>query len=102
MSKLDINKIMTAVEQDVGHEIEGLREALAEVAEDVPNGNTTTPEQILVRSARKASGMSQSAFAQSINTPIRTLQEWEQGRSNPPGVAIKLCQLLLSHPDLAA
>jgi putative transcriptional regulator len=50
---------------------------------------------------RRALGLSQSAFAAVINTPLRTLQEWEQGRSQPVGAVVKLCQLLRANPQLA-
>ena len=50
---------------------------------------------------RRALGLSQSAFAAVINTPLRTLQEWEQGRAQPVGAVVKLCQLLRANPQLA-
>jgi putative transcriptional regulator len=47
-------------------------------------------------------GLSQTKFAEVINTPLRTLQEWEQGRATPPGAAVKLCELLAHNPALVA
>ena len=33
---------------------------------------------------RLSTGLSQSKFADYFGIPVRTLQEWEQGRRNPP------------------
>ena len=95
----DIEPIAKAIENDAGHSIDSIRDALKDVREQ----NTTssyTQEQLLIRAARAKTGFSQSEFATAINTPLRTLQEWEQGRAAPPGVALKLCELILSEPAL--
>lgn len=39
---------------------------------------------------RLSTGLSQSKFAEYFGLPIRTLQEWEQGRRNPPEYLLKL------------
>lgn len=44
----------------------------------------------IVKKARKATGLSQSAFARHLEIPIRTLQQWEQGRRNLPDYVLKL------------
>lgn len=44
----------------------------------------------IVREARKAAGLSQSEFAGHLEIPIRTLQQWEQGRRNLPDYVLKL------------
>ena len=63
-------------------------------------GRVTTPEQIMVRSARRATGMTQPEFAERISTPVSTLRDWEQGRFAPPGGVLCLLRLLLAHPEL--
>lgn len=92
-------KIAKAIEKDAGQAIPGLREALGEM-ERGEYARITPTDQTLVRMARKGTGLSQSRFAKMINTPVRTLQEWEQGRATPPGVAVKLCALVLENPKL--
>lgn len=37
-----------------------------------------------IRQLRKESNLSQAKFAEKYSIPLRTLQEWEQGRSDPP------------------
>lgn len=39
---------------------------------------------------RASTGLSQSKFAEYFNLPLRTLQEWEQGRQNPPPYLLDL------------
>ena len=39
---------------------------------------------------RLSTGLSQSKFAEYFGLPIRTLQEWEQGRRNPPEYLLEL------------
>lgn len=37
-----------------------------------------------IKKLREETGLSQSKFAQIFDIPVYTLQEWEQGRRNPP------------------
>lgn len=37
-----------------------------------------------IREIRKLTGLSQGKFADYFKIPLRTVQEWEQGRRNPP------------------
>ncbi len=94
----DLESIAQAIEADAGEALPDLRQALAEAREQV--GRATTPEQILVRQAREAVGMTQAAFAQSIATPLATLRDWEQGRFPPPGGVLCLLRLIVSRPDI--
>lgn len=96
---MDIEKIAKAIEADAGEALPDLRQALAEAA--AGEGRVTTPEQLLVRAARKAAGMTQAAFAARINTPLATLRDWEQGRFAPPGGVVCLLRLIARHPELA-
>lgn len=95
---MDIEKIAQAIEADAGAALPDLRQALAEAA--AGEGRVTTPEQLLVRAARKATGMTQAVFAARINTPLATLRDWEQGRFTPPGGVVCLLRLIARHPEL--
>lgn len=64
-------------------------------------GRVTTPEQILLLQAREKSGLTQTLFAERIDTPVATLRDWEQGRFKPPGGVLCLLRLLIKHPELA-
>ena len=45
-----------------------------------------------VRDLRLKTGLSQSAFSKRLDIPLRTLQQWEQGRSNPPAYVESLIE----------
>jgi putative transcriptional regulator len=95
---LNIEKITKAIEADCGEPLPDLRQALEEAKALV--GRVTTPEQMLVRQAREASGMSQSTFAERIGTPVSTLRDWQQGRFAPSGTVLCLLRLIIKHPEL--
>jgi hypothetical protein len=61
---MDLNKIARAIEGDAGEPLPDLHQALDEARSRL--GRVTTPEQILVRKAREASGLTQAAFAERI------------------------------------
>lgn len=44
----------------------------------------------IIKEARKATGLLQSEFAEYLEIPIRTLQQWEQGRRNMPDYVLRL------------
>jgi putative transcriptional regulator len=58
------------------------------------------PEEIDVRKIREDMGMSQAQFAAYFGFSVRTLQEWEQWRSFPRGVAKNFLLLLQREPDM--
>jgi putative transcriptional regulator len=97
---MDIETVARAVEADAGQAVPGIREALAD-ARAGRFARVTTPEQILLREARKKTGLSQPEFAALIDTPAATLRDWEQGRFTPPGGVVCLLRLITKHPDLA-
>jgi len=50
--------------------------------------------------ARASVGLSQQEFAQLLGVSARTLQDWEQGRREPPGAARTLLRVAVKHPKL--
>lgn len=96
--KIDIEAVARAIEADAGEALPDLRQALQEA--QVGAGRVTTSEQILVRQAREKSGLTQTAFAERIATPVATLRDWEQGRFSPPGAVACLLRLIVKHPEL--
>jgi putative transcriptional regulator len=95
---MDIEAIAKAIEVDAGEALPELRQALEEAKAGM--GRVTTAEQVLVRSARAKTGLSQQAFAERIATPVATLRDWEQGRFAPPGGVVCLLRLIVRHPEL--
>jgi len=51
-----------------------------------------------VRAIRRKSGLSQSQFAALIGVNLRTLQNWEQGRTRPTGPARAFLRIVEKNP----
>ena len=47
-------------------------------------------EQISIKALRKRVGMSQTQFANYMEIPVRTLQEWEQGKRTPSNYIVRM------------
>jgi putative transcriptional regulator len=69
--------------------IEGLKQAVAHHRGEIELRTTSfaIPDPVDVRAVREGLGLSQSQFAARYGFSPRTLQQWEQGRSKPDGVA---------------
>ena len=93
------NRVANAIEADAGEPIPGLRESLAEMAAD-QRARVHTAEQIALRAARSALGLSQPEFARLLQTPVGTVRDWEQGRFAPPGSALLVARLAVEHPEV--
>ena len=50
--------------------------------------------------ARAKVGLTQKAFAQLMGVSVRTLQNWEQGRSQPSGAAQTLIKVAQQWPEV--
>jgi putative transcriptional regulator len=74
--------------------------AFAEGKADAKAYRVHIPEEIDVKKIREDMGMSQSEFADYFGFSVRTLQEWEQWRSFPRGVAKSFLILLQREPDM--
>ncbi|PID48952.1 MAG: XRE family transcriptional regulator [Proteobacteria bacterium] len=96
---MDIDKVAAAIEADAGQEIPGLEDSLREMQQGKV-GRTYTPEQLLVVDVRKKLSLSQTDFADMIDTPVATLRDWEQGRFKPPGGVLCLLRLLGKRPEI--
>ena len=57
------------------------------------------PEEIAVRRIREQFHMSQAQFAKEFGFSVRTLQDWEQGRSVPRGVSKHFLLVLQREPE---
>jgi len=99
INKVNVDKVLQAIEADAGEPIEGLRDSLTEMKQ----GNITrqyTPEQLLLQKARLSLQLTQTKFAKLINTPVATLRDWEQGRFKPAGSALVLCKVAIKNPNV--
>ena len=48
-----------------------------------------------VKELRAKTGLSQSKFAAQFGIPVRTLQDWERGRFNPPPYVVAMMEEIL-------
>jgi putative transcriptional regulator len=97
---MNIEKIAKAIEADAGEPLPDLRQAFEQAKARI--GRVNTPEQMLVRQAREASGASQSTFAVHVGTPVAALRDREQGRFAPSGAVLCLLRLIIKHHELTA
>ena len=67
----------------------------------VPGTKVTKVQDIQAREIRLAAGLSQSEFAGLIGVPVKTLQNWEQNRTQPSGTARALLKIVRANPDVA-
>ncbi len=56
-----------------------------------------TPE--MIRKIREDLDVSRAVFAHLLRVPVRTVEGWEQGRSNPPDTATALILMARKYPD---
>ncbi len=79
--------------------VKGVREMKRHMAGKTVRGARTTelpaPD---VRTIREAAQISQSQFAKLIGVNLRTLQNWEQHRTQPTGPAKALLKIVASNP----
>jgi len=53
-----------------------------------------------VKELREQSRMTQAEFSKFLNIPIRTIQEWEQGRRTPPVYVVALIKYKIEKEKL--
>ena len=79
--------------KNIGPEIlDGIRELKAGEAGRVVNAPS-------VAEVREKTGLSQTRFAALLGVPVRTLQDWEQGRRAPSGAARTLLLIAYRNPE---
>jgi putative transcriptional regulator len=52
------------------------------------------------RAIRSRLGLTQEAFAAALCISVKTLRNWEQGRREPSGPAMRLLQIADKHPEI--
>ncbi|MDF1693664.1 MAG: helix-turn-helix domain-containing protein [Zhongshania sp.] len=68
-----------------------------------PEGATVTQVTAVdVKALRNKLGLSQVKLAKVLNVSGDTVKNWEQGRRNVPGTAVRLMQIVERHPEIVA
>src|SRR5215510_274318 len=91
MDKKDFDSLLKSVKEMrrhmAGKRVRGIRTTKVVVAD--------------VQAIRKSANISQAQFAKLIGVYLRTLQNWEQGRTRPTGPALALLKIVASNPRFA-
>ena len=77
----------------------------AQIAADpdvAPDTSGRAATAAVVQRARRATGLSQSEFARRYRIPLRTLQEWEQGRREPEAAVQAYLTVIEREPEAVA
>lgn len=53
--------------------------------------------ELTIKELRAQTGMNQRAFADRFGIPVRTLQEWEQERREPPDYVVAMIRTILEY-----
>ncbi|MBP2309402.1 transcriptional regulator [Azospirillum melinis] len=56
----------------------------------------------LAKRVRRSTGFSQEVFAERFGIPLRTLQEWKQGRRAPDAAVESYLRMIEKEPELVA
>lgn len=91
MNELEFSELKDAVKMMAKH----MR------CEKVAGVRVTTFPKPEVKAIREAANVSQSDFARLMGVNLRTLQNWEQGRSRLTGASRALLKIVASNPELA-
>jgi len=74
----------------------------ADIARQIAADPEAAPDmapEIDVRAIRRATGLSQAAFARAYEFSVRTVQEWERGAKTPSGPARTLLRAIKGDPE---
>ena len=87
----------------VDPEMQAFQADLLEAVRDMKARRAARSTQVRVTDAADARarvGLSQSQFAVLLGVSVRTLQNWEQGRSQPSGAAQTLIRVAMTAPQV--
>lgn len=84
-------------------EMQTFQDDLMEAVRDMKAGRAARVTRVTLpaaAAARVKTGLSQSRFATLLGVSPRTLQNWEQGRTQPSGAAQTLLTVAVRHPEV--
>ncbi|MGH7022170.1 MAG: helix-turn-helix domain-containing protein [Caulobacteraceae bacterium] len=88
MAATDWKRLDAMTDEDIARQIAANPDAAPDMAPEID-----------VRAIRRASGMTQTQFAQAFEFSVRTVQEWERGAKKPSGPARTLLRAIKGDPE---
>ena len=95
----DWARLDAMTDEDIARQIEENPDAAPDITEALLSGRTALLPTVDVKVVRAKTSMSQRQFAEAFGIPLRTLQEWEQGRAYPDATAITYLRVIEREPD---
>ena len=80
--------------------IEGLKEAIAHARGEITLPTYRYPGRVDVKAIRAKSGLSRSQFAERYGFNLRTLQDWEGSRVQPPSAVRAYLAVIDRFPEM--
>lgn len=80
--------------------VESVKEAGAYLRGEQPPARVSFVGEPDPRAIRERLGLTQEAFAAALCISVKTLRNWEQGRREPSGPAMRLLQIAAKHPEV--
>ena len=53
-----------------------------------------------IKHLRKLAGLTQKQFSARVGIPLRTIEEWDSGKREPPEYVVRLIEYYLEHEGL--
>jgi putative transcriptional regulator len=89
------------MKEDLFNELlEGVQEAAAYLRGEPVDVRVTFVGEPDPRAIRERLGITQERFAALLCISVKTLRNWEQGRREPSGPAMRLLQIIDKHPEI--
>jgi putative transcriptional regulator len=79
---------------------ESIGEMGAYLREEAPAARVTFVGEPDPREIRARLGMTQEEFAEALGISVKTLRNWEQGRRDPSGPAMRLLRIAETNPEI--
>ena len=80
--------------------VESIKEAGAYLRGEQEPARVTFAGEPDPRVIRESLGLTQEKFAAALCISVKTLRNWEQGRREPSGPAMRLLQIAANHPEI--
>ncbi|HEX2092281.1 MAG TPA: NadS family protein [Longimicrobiaceae bacterium] len=83
-----------------GELVESVKEAGAFLRGEEAPARLSFVDEPDPRAIRERLGLTQEEFAAALCISVKTLRNWEQGRREPSGPAMRLLQIAAKHPEI--